>query len=132
MTVSEPSSSMLAPKASPSPLVAVSPSQHMLAVPQNENHHPYHLTLIPGIGIAVTAVAVILLMVLIILIRRKSRELEDPENLDKTSLKPFPPPRSLRKFQEGLFVIPSTVIFPSNAGIILNIYFPGVFWGWWG
>ncbi|KAL9417858.1 hypothetical protein AB3S75_040783 [Citrus x aurantiifolia] len=99
--VSEPSSSMLAPKASPSPLVAVSPSQHMLAVPQNENHHPYHLTLIPGIGIAVTALAVILLMVLIILIRRKSRELEDPENLDKTSLKPFPPPRSLRKFQEG-------------------------------
>lgn len=84
MTVSEPSSSMLAPKASPSPLIAVSPSQHMLAVPQNENHHPYHLTLIPGIGIAVTAVAVILLMVLIILIRRKSRELEDHHDYNIT------------------------------------------------
>lgn len=132
MTVSEPSTSIRAPNASPSPLVAVSPSQQMLGVHQNGNHHPYHLTLIPGIGIAVTAVAVIMLIVLIILIRRKSRELEDPENLDKTSLKSFPPSRSLRKFQEGLFLISSTDIFPSNTDIILKIYFPGLFWGWRG
>ncbi|XP_048429166.1 probable receptor-like protein kinase At1g49730 isoform X6 [Pyrus x bretschneideri] len=36
------------PKASPSPFVAASPSQHLLGPPQNETHHSYHLTLVPG------------------------------------------------------------------------------------
>ncbi|CAB4290507.1 unnamed protein product [Prunus armeniaca] len=56
LPVSEPSSSST-PKASPSPLVASSPSQHSLGLPLNEKHHSYHLTMVPGIGIAVTAVA---------------------------------------------------------------------------
>ncbi|XP_031277843.1 probable receptor-like protein kinase At1g49730 isoform X2 [Pistacia vera] len=101
---SESSPSSLAPEASPSPLIAASPSQLTLGVPQNGqngNHHSYHLTLIPTIGIAVTAGAVMMLIVLIVLIRRKSRELEYSENTDKTSMKSFPPPRSMRKFQEG-------------------------------
>lgn len=96
--VSEPS--MLTPQASPSPLVAASPSQLMLGT-HNENHRPYHLTVIPGVGIAITAISVMMLVVLIFLIRRKSRELDDPEDNDKTSSKVFPPPRPIRKFQEG-------------------------------
>lgn len=80
--------------------MATSPNQHLLGLPLSEKHHPYHLTLVPGIGIAVTAVAVMMLLVLIVLIRRKGRELVYFEDIDKTS-KSFPPPRPLRKFQEG-------------------------------
>ncbi|CAL2279127.1 unnamed protein product [Prunus armeniaca] len=100
LPVSEPSSSST-PKASPSPLVASSPSQHSLGLPLNEKHHSYHLTMVPGIGIAVTAVAVMMLLVLIVLIRRKSRELLDSENIDKKSSKSFPSTPPMRKFQEG-------------------------------
>ncbi|XP_068320427.1 probable receptor-like protein kinase At1g49730 isoform X2 [Pyrus communis] len=89
------------PKASPSPFVAASPSQHLLGPPQNETHHSYHLTLVPGIGIAVTAVAVMMLLVLIVLIRKKNRELLDSESIDKKSPKSFHSPRPMRKFQEG-------------------------------
>ncbi|KAI9182128.1 hypothetical protein LWI28_022364 [Acer negundo] len=96
----EPSPSSVVPEASPSPLIAASPSGLVLGVHPKGNSQPYHLTLIPGIGITVTAVSLMMLIVLIILIRRKSRELKDSNNIDKTSLKPFPP-RSIRKFQEG-------------------------------
>ncbi|XP_059448527.1 probable receptor-like protein kinase At1g49730 [Corylus avellana] len=98
LPVSEPAPS-LQPVASPSPLVAESPHQLMLGIASTKNHHRYHLTLIPGVGIAVTAVAVMMLVVLVFLIRRKNRELEDSENMDKTSSKAFPP-RPVRKFQE--------------------------------
>ena len=100
--VSESSSSPPAPKASPSPLVAASPSQLMLGVPPKQKHHAYHLTFILGIGIAVTVAAVMMLIVLVVLIRRKSRELEDSESMDKNSSKFFASPRPMRKFQEGL------------------------------
>ncbi|XVF01274.1 hypothetical protein REPUB_Repub04eG0073700 [Reevesia pubescens] len=99
--VSQSSSSPPAPKASPTPLVAASPSQLMLGVPPKQKHHTYHLTIIPGVGIAVTVTAVMMLIVLIVLIRRKNRELEDSENMDKNSSKFFPSPRPMRKFQEG-------------------------------
>ncbi|RVW49789.1 putative receptor-like protein kinase [Vitis vinifera] len=102
MLVSEPPPPVHTPEVSPSPLVAASPSQVVSTVTRDENHHPYHLTLIPGVGIAVTAVAVIMLVVLIILIRKKNRELENFENTGKTSSKDFPPPpRPIRKLQEG-------------------------------
>lgn len=102
MLVSEPPPpSMHTPEVSPSPLIAASPSQVDSTATLDENHHPYHLTLIPGLGIAVTAFAVIMLVVLIILIRRKNRELENFENTGKTSSKDFPPPRPVRKLQEG-------------------------------
>ncbi|KDP32267.1 hypothetical protein JCGZ_14788 [Jatropha curcas] len=100
--ISEPSPSGISPEASPSPLVAASPSQLMLGVTLNESHHPYHLTLIPGIGVAVTVVAVMMLIVLMVLIRRKRKELEESENIDGTSSKAFPPSRTMRKFQEGV------------------------------
>lgn len=96
----EPPPSSLSPEASPSPLVAASPGQLMLGIPLTKSHHPYHLTLIPGVGLGVTAAAVTMLVVLIFLIRRKSRELGDFENADKTSSKSFPP-WPMRKFQEG-------------------------------
>ncbi|XP_022746051.1 probable receptor-like protein kinase At1g49730 [Durio zibethinus] len=99
--VSETTPSPSAPKTSPTPLVAASPSQLMLGVPPKQKHHTYHLTLIPGVGIAVTIAAVMMLIVLIVLIRRKSRELEDSESMDKNSSKLFPSPRTMRKFQKG-------------------------------
>ncbi|KAK9266196.1 hypothetical protein L1049_012529 [Liquidambar formosana] len=95
-----PSPSSLTPRASPTPLVAASPSQLVLDMPLNNKHHPFHLTLIPVVGIAVTGVAVMMLLVLIFLIRRKNRELKDFEDTDKTSSKAIPP-RPIRKFQEG-------------------------------
>ena len=75
---------------SPSPLVVASPSQVVSTVTLDENHHPYHLTLIPCVGIAITAVTVIMLVILIILICKKNRELENFENTGKTSSKDFP------------------------------------------
>ncbi|XVF45122.1 hypothetical protein PTKIN_Ptkin02bG0180400 [Pterospermum kingtungense] len=99
--VSESSPSPVAPKASPSPLIAASPSQLILEVPPKQKHHAYHLTVIPGIGIAVTVAAVMMLIILLVLIRRNSRELEDSESVDKNSSKRFPSPRPMRKFQEG-------------------------------
>ncbi|KAK7319882.1 hypothetical protein RJT34_04610 [Clitoria ternatea] len=98
--VSESSPSLPTPKASPSPLVADGPSQPLLSAPLKRNHHSYHLTLVPGIAIAVTAVAVITLIVLIVLIRQKSRELDEPDNFGKTSSKTLPPCATW-KFQEG-------------------------------
>ncbi|KAL5163055.1 putative receptor-like protein kinase [Glycine soja] len=99
--VSESSPSFPAPKASPSPpLVADGPSQPLLSAPLKGNHHSYHLTLVPGIAIAVTAVAVITLIVLIVLIRQKSRELDEPDNFGKSCSKTLPPCATW-KFQEG-------------------------------
>ncbi|XP_061356344.1 probable receptor-like protein kinase At1g49730 isoform X2 [Gastrolobium bilobum] len=96
----ESSPSLPTPEASPSPHVADSPSQLLLGVPFKGNHHSYHLTLVPGIAIAVTAVAIMTLIVLIVLIRQKSRELDEPDNFGKTCSKTLPP-CSTWKFQEG-------------------------------
>jgi hypothetical protein len=100
--VSEPPPSSVTPEAPPSPLTAAGPSQVMLGLPLKSTHHPYHLTLVPIVGIAVTTVAFVMLIVLIVLIRRKSRELEESENIDKTFPRSIPPPRPTRKFQEGV------------------------------
>ncbi|KAL3032710.1 hypothetical protein AAZX31_02G097100 [Glycine max] len=99
--VSESSPPLPAPKASPSPpRVADGPSHPLLSAPLKGNHHSYHLTLVPGIAIAVTAVAVITLIVLIVLIRQKSRELDEPDNFGKSCSKTLPPCATW-KFQEG-------------------------------
>lgn len=112
MLVSEPSPSLpTTPEASPSPPVADSPSPLLLGATLKRNHHSYHLTLIPGIGIAVTAVAVMMLIVLMILIRRKSRELEGPDNFGKTSSKILPPCATWR-FPDGMVL----------AFILLNLF----------
>lgn len=98
-----PSQSSVTPKASPSPLnAATSPTQLLLGIPIKENHHSYHLTIIPGVGIAVTAVALILLMVLIFLIRGKTKELDDTKSVDKTTSKSYPPQRPIQKIQDGI------------------------------
>ncbi|KAG5526460.1 hypothetical protein RHGRI_032659 [Rhododendron griersonianum] len=99
MTPSDQTPSLSSPQASPSPLVASSPSQVSLTVPLKQKHHVYHLTLIPGLGIAVTAVAVMMLVVLIFLIQRKSRELENSDAIDKASSKAFS--QLPRRFQGG-------------------------------
>ena len=104
MLVSVSPPSLPSPEASPSPLVADSPSQLLLDAPFKGNHHSYHLTLVPGIAIAVTAVAVVMLLVLIVLIRQKSRELDEPNNFSKTSSKALPPCTTW-KFQEGKFLV---------------------------
>ena len=125
MLVSESSSSFPAPKASPSPpLVADGPSQPLLSAPLKGNHHSYHLTLVPGIAIAVTAVAVITLIVLIVLIRQKSRELDEPDNFGKSCSKTLPPCATW-KFQEGKVLVDHTcfVYFFLRS----NILKPGLF-----
>ncbi|XP_024968334.1 probable receptor-like protein kinase At1g49730 [Cynara cardunculus var. scolymus] len=82
--------SSFSPKSSPSPFVAASPSQLSLSVPNIGKHHSYHLSLVPGIGIAVTAVATMMLVLMVFLIRRKSRELDGHDMMtDKTSIKMF-------------------------------------------
>ncbi|KAJ6716610.1 hypothetical protein OIU74_009196 [Salix koriyanagi] len=98
---SEPPPSADTPEAPPTPLTAAGPSQVMLGLPLKATHRPYHLTLIPIVGIAITTVAFVMLIVLIVLIRRKSRELDESENIDKTFSRAIPPPRPTRKFQEG-------------------------------
>ncbi|PKI75318.1 probable receptor-like protein kinase At1g49730 [Punica granatum] len=100
-SASNTSQSPSTPDASPSPPAAASPSQLVLGVPLNQTHHSYHLTLVPGLGIAVTVLAVLTLAVLLIFIRRKRRELEVSEDIDKASSKVFPPPHSIKKLQEG-------------------------------
>lgn len=107
MLVSEPPPSAHAPEVSPTPLLASSPSQGLSTVTLDGHGHPYHLTLIPGVGIAVTVIAVTMLVILIILIHRKNKELENFENNGKTSSKGFlHPPRPIRKLQEGpLFLL---------------------------
>ena len=110
MLASEPSTSPT-PEASPSPPAADSPNPLLLSVPLKSNHHRYHLTLIPGIGIAVTAVAVMMLIVLIFLIRKKSSELEGPDQLSKSSSKSLPPCATWR-YQDGMPL----------ASILLNIF----------
>ncbi|XP_031109769.1 probable receptor-like protein kinase At1g49730 isoform X2 [Ipomoea triloba] len=91
-----PSPPLHSPQVSPSPHVASSPTQLALTTTIKGEHHRYHLTLVPVIGISVTVLAVLMLVILIILIRRKSKQLEESE-VDKLSSKAFPP----RKFQEG-------------------------------
>ncbi|KAL5972620.1 hypothetical protein ACLOJK_039425 [Asimina triloba] len=88
---SEPSAPSDAPEASPSPISAATPIKNSTGMPLKE-HHPYHLTLIPGIGIAVTGTAVLLLVNLVLLSRRKSRELKGSEDQNGTAWKGFPQP----------------------------------------
>ncbi|XP_011088246.1 probable receptor-like protein kinase At1g49730 isoform X2 [Sesamum indicum] len=90
---------LLPPPTSVSPPAAASPSQLSLTAPLKENRHRYHLTLVPGIGIAVTAIAIALIAVFIVLIHRKSRELENTDMNDETSTKAMALPA--RKFQDG-------------------------------
>ena len=118
MVASEPAPSMLSPNASPTPLVAASPSQVSLSVPHREKHRPYCLTLIPGLGIAVTAVAVMTLVALIFLIRRKSRELGDSDIVDKASSKAFTQPP--RKFLEGTILL--TFIYPKRNLVTFSLH----------
>jgi hypothetical protein len=96
---SEPPPSAVIPEAPPNPLTAAGPNQAILGLALKANHHPYHLTLVPIIGIAVTAAALVMLIVLMFLIRRKNREIEESENINKTFSRAFPPPRPTRKFQ---------------------------------
>lgn len=83
----------------PSPFAASGPSQLSLSAP-NIRHHSYHLSLVPGLGIAVTLLATIMLVLLIFLIRRKSKQLEEHDKkTDKTSEKAISQPT--KTFQEG-------------------------------
>lgn len=93
------------------PPVAASPSQLMLGVPLNQSHHSYHLTLVPGLAIAVIVLAVLILVVLLFLIQRKRRELEVSEDIDGASSKVFPPPHSIKKIQEGTASPPCLVLY---------------------
>jgi len=117
MSVSESIPSLPAPKASPSQPISDGPSQPLLSAPLNGKHHSYHLTLVPGIAIAVTAAAVITLIVLIVLIRQKSRELDKPDNFGKPCSKTLPPCATW-KFQEGKVSVDHLVLLISVLAVI--------------
>ncbi|KAL8143726.1 hypothetical protein V2J09_016758 [Rumex salicifolius] len=86
----------------PTPLLASGPSVLSVGLPLNRSHHHYHLTVLPGIGIAVTVISLMLLMVVIFFIHRKSKELEDSEGNIKPSMGVTPrPPRPILKIQDG-------------------------------
>ncbi|CAH8255097.1 unnamed protein product [Arabidopsis lyrata] len=84
---SESFSPVASPEPSPSTVGAISPSNSDSQMTTSRSTNPYHLTMVPTIGIVVTAVALTLLVVLVILIRRKNRELDESESLDKKSTK---------------------------------------------
>lgn len=89
----------------PSPSVvggtAAIPSKSDSPMTSSESNNPYHLTLVPTIGIVVTAVSLTMLVVLVILIRRKNRELDESESLDRKSAKALPSPRPIFKIHQG-------------------------------
>lgn len=114
------SPSLSSPLASPSPLVASSPSQLSLTVPLKQKHHAYHLTLIPGLGIAVTVVAVMVLVVLAFLIRWKRRELENSDTIDKASSKAFG--QLPRRFQGGRIFFTCHMVSIYRHGCFGNSY----------
>uniref|UniRef100_A0A7N0ZRQ7 Protein kinase domain-containing protein n=1 Tax=Kalanchoe fedtschenkoi TaxID=63787 RepID=A0A7N0ZRQ7_KALFE len=96
-------SSPAAPEASPppTPLNPANPNQLVIDIPHSKNHR-YHPSVVSSIGIAVTASAILMLIVLLFLIRKKKRQLRDTEPpADKAPSKVTPPPRTVRKFQEG-------------------------------
>ncbi|CAA7048317.1 unnamed protein product [Microthlaspi erraticum] len=90
------------PEPSPSPVGAIiSPSNSdSLMTTSERNNNPYHLTMVPTIGIVVTAVALTMLVVLVILIRRKNQELDESESLDRKSTKTLPSPHPVYKIHE--------------------------------
>ncbi|CAH8384183.1 unnamed protein product [Eruca vesicaria subsp. sativa] len=89
------------PGPSPSMVGADGPSKSdTLMSPSESNNNPYHLTLVPTIGIVVTAVSLTMLVVLVILIRRKNRELDESESLDRKSTKTLPSPRPVFKIHQ--------------------------------
>ncbi|KAJ4917576.1 Protein kinase superfamily protein [Raphanus sativus] len=102
-----PSSVSFPPVASPGPSpsvvggTAAIPSKSDSPMTSSESNNPYHLTLVPTIGIVVTAVSLTMLVVLVILIRRKNRELDESESLDRKSAKALPSPRPVFKIHQG-------------------------------
>lgn len=84
MLVSGSPPALLPPQVPPHSSVAAGPNQLSSSSTLKEVHHPYHLTLVPGVGIAVSVISLMILAVLIILIRKKRRELEDSDTVDET------------------------------------------------
>lgn len=75
---SEPFFSPVAPATSPAS--APIRAHDLFVTPFREHHHPFQLTLIPGIGIMITGSAILLLIILILLIHKKNRELRSASN----------------------------------------------------
>ncbi|CAH2036268.1 unnamed protein product [Thlaspi arvense] len=91
---------LASPEHSPSTAGVISPSSIDSLLTPGQNNNPYHLTLVPTIGIVVTALALTMLVVLVILIRKKNRELDESESLDRKSTKTLPSPRPVFKIHE--------------------------------
>ncbi|XP_074581061.1 putative receptor-like protein kinase At1g49730 [Curcuma longa] len=84
---------------SSSSVSAEAPKQQLLTGPVNKNWHSYHLTLLPGIGIAVIGLSILLILILILLIRQKSRKLKNSDS-QMSSWNAFPPAQ-VHRSQEG-------------------------------
>ncbi|KFK35983.1 hypothetical protein AALP_AA4G063000 [Arabis alpina] len=86
----------------PSPSIdgAISPNNSDYLLSPTQSNNPYRLTLVPTIGIVVTAIALTMLVVLVILIRKKNRELDESESLDRKSTKTLPSPMPVFKIHK--------------------------------
>ncbi|CAN8288428.1 unnamed protein product [Cochlearia groenlandica] len=91
---------LASPERSPSTVGAISPSNSETLSTPSESNNPYHLTLVPTIGIVVTAVSLTMLVVIVILIRRKNQELDESGSLDRKSTKTMPSPHPVYKIHE--------------------------------
>ncbi|KAF3520061.1 hypothetical protein DY000_02059052 [Brassica cretica] len=111
---------MESPGPSPSVIDADVPSKSDSPMTSSsESNNPYHLTLLPTIGIVVTAVSLTMLVVLVILIRRKNRELDESESLDRKSAKTRPSPRPVFKIHQEF----NTVIGHGGFGTVYKAEF---------
>lgn len=121
------SPSLLPPETSAVPPVAASPPQLSRNIYLKQNHHPYHLSVVPGIGVAVTALAITMLAVLVFLIRRKSRELKDMDTHTTDEISPKAVTFSAKKFQDGMYSLllefPLFVNIMMNIGVCICIYY---------
>ncbi|XP_074286309.1 putative receptor-like protein kinase At1g49730 isoform X1 [Silene latifolia] len=105
MQVSGPPSSSLPPMGSPSPVLAspIEPSLGISSPSHLDNHHANQLSAITSVGIGVTVISFALLLVLVLLIRRKSRELGDPESGFTTFKVPCRPGRKMHDGNASMF-----------------------------
>ncbi|KAH0920873.1 hypothetical protein HID58_020891 [Brassica napus] len=108
------------PGPSPSVVDAAIPSKSDSPMTSSsESNNPYHLTLLPTIGIVVTAVSLTMLVVLVILIRKKNRELDESESLERKSAKTLPSPRPVFKIHQEF----NTVIGHGGFGTVYKAEF---------
>ncbi|PKA51705.1 putative receptor-like protein kinase [Apostasia shenzhenica] len=117
LTILPGSSSQVPPPISP-PSSIQSTVQNLTILtkkPLEKHHHPYHLALIPTVGVVVIIMAVLLLLIVILLIRQKTKELKSANSPINTSQSSSSPPL-VRKCCDGSYVDQLVLYGANNCG----------------